>query len=678
MSTLNENKLAKSKEHLPEITLKAAVLSVLLIILLSASNVYLGLKAGTTISTSIPAVVIALAIFRLFKKHNILEINTVQTAASVGEGVVAGLIFTIPALVIIHFWQGFNYWETVLIGFLGGVLGILISIPVRKALLHEKTLHFPEGTAIAQVMKVGTEGSSDIKPIALGGLIGALIVLFSSGFRILAEDFQYWAIKGKILFGFGYDFSPALIAAGYICGINLAIGMIIGLILAWIIGVPFLSMHFGLPYLANPTNIANNLWSHYIRYIGIGTMLIGGIWTLITLLKPIVCAIKSSIHALHDIKVGQGHKIANTDRDIPINYVFWGMIVIVILIAIKLACILLPNTLGIALPMRFVTLLICIVYLFILSFVLVPVGGYFAGLVGASNSPVSGLIIASLLFLSIIILTIIGSTQTSNQLHHIEAATASGIVIMICAFIGCAATTGTECSQIAKVGSLVGGTPWKQQVVLIGSMAVVALIVPLLLSLLFNAYGMAGVFPRAGMPVSQMLPAPQAGLIAAVSQAVFTHQLPWSMLDIGIAIAIVCIVCDEILKRYYNKRLLVLAVGLSIYLPVTLIIPLIIGGLLSYAIQRAHIKKGTPMINDHIRTTKGMHNALFLACGLVAGSTIMGVILAIPIAISENENILRIAPKNFASIAGLLAFLVAAAVVYWIYKVGIKRYPEDK
>ena len=670
--------MTNKNDHLPEITLKALVLSVVLIVLLSASNVYLGLKAGATIATSIPAVAISLAIFRLFKKYNVLEINTVQTAAAVGEGGVSGIIFTVPALLIIHFWSGFNYWDTVIIGLCGGILGILISIPIRTALLNEKHLHYPEGTAIAQVMKVGAEGGGDIKALTLGGLAGASIVLFSSGFRLLGQTFDYWVVKGKMLFGFGFEFSPALIAAGYICGINLAVGLIIGLVLVWIIGLPFLAMHFGLPHLADPTNIANSFWVHYIRYIGVGTMVTGGIWTLISLLKPIVEAIEASLHSLSHIRAGHGHKIARTDRDIPINYVFWGLLIICFIIAIKLAIILLPNTLGLSVGMRVLTLLICSGYVFVASCIFSAIGGYFSGLVGASNSPVSGLIIAALLILAVLMLAIVGGLQINHHLHHAEAIAAGGIVVMISAIIGTAATTASEASQVAKVGAIVKGTPWKQQITLMISLVVVALVVPLILQLLFNAYGMAGVFPRSGMPVSQMLPAPQAGLVAAISQAVFTHQIPWSMLVIGIGIAIVCIIIDEFLKRRYNKRLLALAVGLGIYLPMALIIPIIVGGLLSHLIRRSHVKTGAIKKNEHTHDTKGMHNALFVACGVVAGSTLMGVILAIPFAVYKSSDILRIVPVSFDKISWVFSFIATYLLCYWIYKAGIKRYPDDK
>jgi putative OPT family oligopeptide transporter len=374
----------------------------------------------------------------------------------------------------------------------------------------------------------------------------------------------------------------------------------------------------------------------------------------------------------------RSNTITRTERDIPINYVLWGLLIICLIIAVKLAMILLPNTLGISLPMRVFTLLTCVVYLFLASFVCSAIGGYFAGLVGTSNSPISGLILSSLLLLALLILTIVGGLQINHHLHQAEAIAAGGLVIIISAFVGTAATTACEVAQVSKVGIIVKATPWKQQIILIISVGIVAFIVPLILQLLFNAYGMAGVFPRPGMPVSQMLPAPQAGLIAAISQAVFTHQIPWSMLGIGILIAIACIIIDEFLKKHYHKRLLVLAVGLGIYLPISLVMPIIVGGILSHLIRRSHIKTGAIKKAEHTHDTKGMHNALFLACGVVAGSTIMGVILAIPFAIYKNPDVLRMVPLSFDEISWIFSFIITALLCYWIYKVGIKQYPDDK
>ena len=655
-----------------EITIKSVILGIILVALLSASNIYLGLKAGTTISTSIPAVIIALAIFRLFRKYTMLEVNTVQTAAAAGEGAVSGIIFTIPALLIMHFWYQFNYWDTFFITIIGGTLGILIAIPIRRALLQDKTLHFPEGTAIGQVIKAGSDQGGDIKPILAGGTVGGLLVLLATGFRVLASDFQYWVNKNHFIFGFSFDFSPALIAAGYICGINLAIGIIVGLVAAWLVALPLISSHLAMmPLITNPGDIANYIWAHYLRFIGIGTMLTGGIWIIISLFKSIITAVKSSFHSLSAIRGGKSHSIKRTEKDIPINIVLWILLIMAVFIGIKLTGILMTNKLGLSMSTDVILLVLFLVYIFIAGTIFASVGGYFAGLVGASNSPVSGLIIASILILSAITIPIIGAFH--GNISKVEALATGSMIVMVCAFIGTAATCATELTQLSKVGEIVEATPWKTQLTLIGATVVSAFVIPAVLSLLYNAYGIGGAFPRPNMPVSQMLPAPQAAIIATISQAVFTHGLPWAMLILGMAVGVVCIFIDEFLKRKYNKRLLVLAVGLGLYLPMGLALSLAIGGFLSLIIQKVNIKRGIPIKDKEGNQPKNMHNALLLACGLVAGATIMGVILAIPFAIFKSSDILRLVPKGFNEIAGPISFIVFAALCYWIYKVGTKK-----
>lgn len=664
-------------QRLPEITPKAVVLSIILIVILAASNAYLGLKVGTTISAAIPAVVISMGLFRLFRQHNVLEINIVQTAASVGEGLTAGLAFTVPALIIIGYWHSFHYWPMVFIGIAGGFLGVFFSIPLRRALLNDKTLSFPEGTAIGQVMKVSTNENTSVKPIVYGSIIGGLIGLFQTGFGVFASEAEYWVMKGKSLFGFGIGFSPAVIAAGYICGVTVGMSILIGALIGWGVGVPMISAHFGFTTAAGTQAAANHIWSFYIRDIGVGTMLVGGLWTLISLFKPVKSAIHASLEALHKIKSGKAHKILRTEKDIPINYAFWGILVSLGAIFILLLSLVSPALLQITKTLHFELIVVSTLYLSLGGFILSSVSGYFAGLVGATNSPGSGLLVAFLLLGSLILSAII-NTQVDLSVHLHAAVVASGLAIMMGSCVGAALVMSTESAQVAKSGEMIGGTPWKQQVVLLLSVVVAALVLPLILTLLFNAYGIGGVFPHPGMDQSQMLAAPQAGLMAEIVRGVFDHRLPWSMVLIGLGIGVTCIAIDEVLKRY-GKRLLVLGVGLGIYLPFSVSIPIFIGGMLSYFVQRkVHAHYG--VVGDHgdIHVSKGMHDALFIACGLVAGSTLMGVILAIPFAIARSANVLNIMPKNLFPLAAGLSVIVTLAICGWMYKVATKRHPEDE
>ncbi len=665
------------EQKLPEITPKAIIVSICLIIILAASNAYLGLKVGTTISAAIPAVVISMGLFRLFKTHNVLEINIVQTAASVGEGITAGLAFTVPALIIIGYWHSFHYWTMAGIGISGGILGVFFSIPLRRALLGDKELKFPEGIAVGQVMKVSAQEETSVKPIIYGSVVGGIIGLFQTGFGVFASEAEYWFIKGKSIIGFGMGFSPAVIAAGYICGFTVGLSILIGACIGWFLGVPLISAHYGFSQLLGAKEAAIGLWSYYIRDIGVGTMLVGGLWTLISLFKPVTQAVSSSLDALHDIKKGEGHKILRTEKDIPINYIFWGTLIVLAIVAVQLLGLFSPAAFGVSHALHLGIIGICVAFLLVAGFILSSVSGYFAGLVGATNSPGSGLLVACLLGLSLILLFVFNTAHIDLGVNVSASLSACGLAIIIASFVGAAIVITNESIQDAKAGQIVGGTPWKQQVTLLASVIVAALVLPLILTLLFNAYGIGGVFPRPGMDPSQMLAAPQAGLMAEIVRGVFNHRLPWIMVIIGLGIGVSGIVIDEILKKF-NKRLLILGVGLGIYLPLAVSIPIFIGGLLSYLVQKkVHARYGVIGQHGDVHVSKGMHDALFVACGLVAGSTLMGVILAIPFALSKNSMVLNIMPKNLSLLAGLFSAFVTIGLFIWLYKVAVKKHASD-
>ena len=465
-------------------------------------------------------------------------------------------------------------------------------------------------------------------------------------------------------------FSPAVIAAGYICGISVAISLFVGVIIGWVLGVPILSMHYGIPLAGHAAASANQIWADYIRYIGVGTMVIAGLWTLVTLFKPVVKGVIASLDSLHEQRQGRGHHILRTDRDIPINYVFWGIIFLLILCLLQLFTFMSAHALGISKGFYAALVGIDILYILIAGFVFSSISGYFAALVGSSNSPGSGLLLSALLILSLILLLILGPF-VHLKAHPNYAKNIAAFAIIVCSFIGASAVLTNESVQIMKAGAIVEATPWKQQVVLIFGVIIAALILPLILSLLFNAYGIGGVFPHAGMSHDQMLSAPQAGLMAAVAKAVFNHQLPWYMLGAGVIIGFIGILIDEILKAWKGLRFPVLAVGLGIYLPLACSVPIFIGGLLSYIVQRKcykchgidYDKAGHPHVNI------GLQNALLLACGIVAGASLVGVILAIPFAIKQSADALRIVPTTFEPIAAILSAVATLGLCYWIYRV---------
>lgn len=659
--------------NLPEITPKVIVLGVILTVVLAAANAYLGLKVGTTVSASIPAAVISMGILRFFKNSNILENTMVQIMASVGEALTAGIAFILPALLILHVWDHFNYWQTVFTGLLGGGLGVLFTIPLRRALLQDKTLRYPEAVAIGNVLKASAKREEgDLRSLTFGGIVGAVIALFQSGFQILTDSFQFWVKSKSAIFGFGLGLSPALIAAGYIVGVNVALSLLVGIFIGWIFGVPILSWHYGIPDAESANQAASFIWRGHIRYMGVGTMLIGGLWTLCTLFKPVVNSMTASFTSLKQIRLGQKPESLRTERDIPIHYVFIATALLLIPIFFLIACAIIPDTLGISPEFRYFISGFSTLYILFGGFIFCSVMAYFAGLIGSTNSPVSGLLVSALLVICLILMAFFnlhgGFTEEAKEVIGSVVAIGSMVVI------GAALSISNDTMQDLKVGQIVGATPWKQQVMLILGVVVSAFIIPPILQLLYNAYGIGGVFPRPGMNPAQMLAAPQAGLMATVAKGAFSHTLEWSMIGIGALIAVVCVVIDEILKKNYGTRLPVLAVGLGIYLPLDSSVPVVIGGVLAYLIQhRLNQIYHRGHASDEVKVNAHRHRGLLLACGIVAGASLMGVLLAIPFAWMESADALRIMPENLMPFAGVLSVAVTFVLCAWIYRVVLSR-----
>lgn len=667
--------LIPADQSLPEITVKAVILSILLVILLAASNAYLGLKIGNTISASIPAAVISMGILRLFRKSNVLENNIVQTAASAGEAIVAGIAFILPALLIIHYWQDFNYYETMLIALIGGIFGVLFSVPLRRVLLNHKVLRFPEGTAIGQVLKASVAGTTSLKYLLQGGAVGGFISLCQTGFEMISDEFNLWITSSSgYIYGFGVGFNPALLAAGYIVGINIGISVLIGIIIGWIAGIPLTTHFYGAP-TGDALSSALSIWHSHIRYLGVGTMLVGGFWTLLTLLKPIYDGLRSSFASLRAMKIDGNHTI-RTERDMPINYIAWVALVLLIPLGFLLHHFACDPILQLSTSLKAATVILGILFVVLIGFIFSALGGYFAGLVGSTNSPGSALSLSAVLLMSLLILALLG-----HHLHLIPNATqtisAAALAIIISSILGAANVITNETIQDLKAGQMVGATPWKQQVMLIIGVAVASLFLPLILQLLFNAYGIGGVFPHPGMNPSQMLAAPQAGLMAALAQGVFSHNLPLNMIEIGAVIAVIGIIIDSQLRKRGNASLPVLAVGFGIYLPLSASAPFAIGAIASYFIDRGQRRKvlrtATAETNTQSLLLYGRQRVLILACGIVAGASLMGVILAIPFAIAQSSDVLKIVSDNFTPIANILGALSVIGLLGWMYRVAVKQ-----
>jgi len=648
-------------KKLPEITIRGTILAIILTVILASANAFLGLKVGITVSASIPAAVISMGILRFFKNANVLENNIVQTAASAGEALTAGISFTLPALIVIHYWNHFNYWTSFIIAATGGTMGVLFSVPLRRVLLADKTLRFPEGTAIGKVLMASADDESvGFKNLLAGGFVGALISLCQTGFKLLADHLQLWFKVGASVAGGGFGFAPALIGAGYIIGVGTCLSIFLGVVLGWIVGIPLLTYIYGIPPHTHVSDIAMLMWSSHIRYVGLGAMMVGGVWAIFSLLKPITKSIVTSIQSVLDARAHGKTHTPRTERDLSIITVFWLTLLILCPIYFLVNHFVSSVNLQLSHTMAYALSWTSLLLIIVVGFALASVCGYFAGLVGSSANPLSSLALISLIIISFVVLLFLnGDVQISKE--DAQGIAAAALAITITAIIASTACICNDTIQDLKAGHMVGATPWKQQVMLILGVLIAAICIPFILQLLFDAYGLAGVMPRPNMDPSQMLLAPQAGLMAAIVQGIFTHDTQWNMIMIGGGVAAIALVIDKKIKKY-GWNLPVLAVGLGIYFPVDTSMALVIGGFLSYivdsAIKRKHGEKS-------IANQKTHQSGLMLACGLVAGAAVMGVILAIPFAIKGSSDVLSLMPAQYAHLSGFLGLAITLLLCFW-------------
>jgi putative OPT family oligopeptide transporter len=463
-----------------------------------------------------------------------------------------------------------------------------------------------------------------------------------------------------MVFGAALGFSPALFAAGYIVGIEVGVSLFTGFVLGWVVVLPALCAHYGLPHGKTLYDSVMAIWSTQLRFVGVGVMLVGGVWTLIRLIKPVMEGIKLSFVTLRGVEAKKG--LPRTERDIPIVWAFVGVLVCAVLLFLLILHFAYVQNLyaihhyAFLLFAVFVTLL----YILIIGFFLATICAYFTGLVGSSNNPLSGILILAIL--------ILGGVYFFVFTHHGDGKVAALMVLVTTVMATCASISN-ENLQDLKAGQMVGATPWKQQFVLGLGVVVSAFVIGPVLDLLFKAYGMGGVFPRPGMDPSQMLAAPQAGLMASVINGIRTQNLPWAMIIIGAIIAVLVIIVDEIL-RHRNRRLPALAVGLGIYLPPSIILPTVVGGMVKFFVNLSKRHAKTKAQEEKAHDLQ--QNGLLLACGLVAGAALMGVVLAIPFVMMGSANALSIMPDSLSSLAHAMGLISFLALAIWVYK--ISRY----
>ena len=610
-----------------EITIKAFFLSIILSIVLSSAMAYLGLYAGMTISASIPAAIMSMGILKLFRESNILENNIVQTAASAGESLAAGVIFTIPALLLIGYWDTIDYWEVTKIAMAGGVLGALFTVPLRRALILKANLRFPEGVATAAVLKTGHESdakksSESLKLIGLSALTGGIVKLGELAFGIWSSAVGgAIAIRGAI-FGMGASLSPSLISVGYIVGRNIGILAFSGGLISWAVAIPIYSYLYGFEG-ESLFEGANIIWNAKIRYLGVGAMVVGGIWSVIQLAKPLVESIQLSLKTLGE----SGNDIPLEERDLPVNYVFMAILLMLIPISFTYFDIISSWTSAITL-----SIIMCV-----FGFLFSAVAAYMAGVVGSSNNPISGVTIATILFSSLLIITF----------FDIDSSKGAAAAILIGAVVCCAAAIGGDNLQDLKTGNIVGATPWKQQVMQLVGVVSSALTLGIVLTLLHEAYGIG----------SSDLPAPQAVLMTSVANGVFSGNLEWGMIYAGAVLGVLIIMLDQYqLKRGAEFRVPILAVAIGIYLPIELTLPIFVGGMLNHFAGKT-------------ASEAGKNNGLLLASGLITGEALMAIFIAIPLFYDKNFWPEYALPTPYNDI---VALALISAIIIGLYRVAKK------
>ncbi|MCY3598851.1 MAG: oligopeptide transporter, OPT family [Gemmatimonadetes bacterium] len=665
-----------ASQSLPEITGKAIVLGILLSAVLSGANAYLGLKVGLTVSASIPAAVISMAILRMFREHNILENNIVQTAASAGESLAAGVIFTLPALILLRHWAGFPFLPTMGIALCGGILGVLFTIPLRRALIVEADLRFPEGVATAEVLKAGASGGSGAKLIALGGVAAALLKLSQTGLKIAGSSIEHGVTVGRSVFGIGSDLSPALLGVGYIVGPRVGSLVLAGGAISWLVGIPIYMAVTDPQVVAGITGDASGydaalaIWSAQIRFMGVGAMVVGGVWALVSLLGHVRDGVRSSIAALRAARAADGGpEILRTERDMPINFVAVGAVALAVPILAVFVLVIDRGSLSITPGLYWLVLALGTAFALLAGFLFASVAGYMAGLVGSSNNPISGVTIATILTISLILYLLLGM-QVDFTVSAPQALSAAATAILVGAVVACAAAIAGDNMQDLKAGRIVGATPRQQQIMQLIGVTAAALVIAPILGLLFEAYGLGGVLPREGMDPDEMLQAPQATLMASVADGVFSRNLPWGMIGIGALIAAGVIALDQTLKaRGSSLRVPVLAVAVGIYLPIELEVPIFVGGIVAWLVGRA-VRRGG---GGEGAVRQANHRGLLFSSGLITGEALVGIFLAIPFAISERgTDVLSLVPEGFDPIARWIGAAVVAGFVFWLYRASLR------
>lgn len=663
-------------KDISEITLRGIVLGALITIVFTASNVYLGLKVGLTFSSSIPAAVISMAVLSLFSKTNILENNMVQTQAS-AAGTLSATIFVLPALLMIGYWQHFPFLQTLMICSAGGILGVIFSIPLRRTMVVNSPLPYPEGLAAAEILQVAhtkqQENETSAKEILLGSVLASIITFITSGLHLLSDKASYWFSSGKAVFQLPAGFSLALMSAGYLMGFSAGIAMLLGTFLAWFGFIPYLT-------ITDPTatiefnkliTLAEHLWAEKVRFIGAGTLAIASLWTLVTLFKPMLEGIKLSFKALTDKAFDS--QITRTDKDLSIK-----SLIIILLAAILILTITFSHFVQQAPISTFYAwglVIFAVTTIFIIGFLIAAACGYMAGLIGSSNSPISGIGVIAIILVASLLLAFADNLISTEQGKQFAVA----LAIFITSGIVAVASIANDNLQDLKTGFLVGATPKNQQIALLIGCVVGSIIIAPILDILYQAYGLAGApLPRVDMDTSNILSAPQASLMKTIALGIFSHNLDWSMFISGLIVGIIIIIIDTLLVRMKATiRLPALAVGLGIYLPAYINVAIATGSILGWLIEYKIKTKQLAMEQQLL--AQANRKGILMASGFIVGESLIGVFLAIIILISLSSGysdspfaidglFINILGDYLAPLRNLLSLIIFIVICWFFYK----------
>ena len=641
-----------------ELTVRAILLGGLITLAFTAANVYLGLKVGLTFATSIPAAVISMAVLRLFKSSSIFENNIVQTVAS-AAGTLAAIIFVLPGLVMIGWWHGFPYWMTMAATGLGGILGVMFSVPLRRALVVNSDLPYPEGVAAAEVLLVGDqsrdgneESRQGLAAIMVNSVASAVFFALSQT-RLVVDEAAYYFRVGTSATGVSASLSMALVGVGHLVGISVGMAMLVGILIGWGVVVPILTGTAAAAESAQ--HVALAVFRTDIRFLGAGVIGVAALWTFSRILGPIIAGLRSAM-AASSARAVNGHVLPLVERDLPIKIVGAVTAVALALIAVLLWQFIADGPLASHAP---VLIAVTLVFVLVAGIVIASITGYMAGLIGASNSPVSGVGILAVVAAAFMLMAVIGRSTDPHQSSAMVAYAlfATGIVFGI-------ATISNDNLQDLKTGQLVGATPWRQQVALVFGVIFGSLVIPPVLSLLNSAYGFAG---SAGAG-PKALAAPQAALISALAQGVLGGHLNLRMLGYGSLLGVFLIAADAMLGRAGRMRLPPLAIGLGIYLPMGATLPVVVGAVAGYYYDRWADRTARPEYAKRM--------GVLMATGMIVGESLFGVLYAGIVVASGKNAPFALVGEGFATlalIAGAVIFFVLIGLLYRRTMTGVSR-----